>query len=61
MNRRNMLLTTGAAIGLSALPLDLLAAAETKRHKVLYFTRTPASSTRRSPAQTTNLANRRSC
>jgi type 1 glutamine amidotransferase len=34
-----MLLTTGAAIGLSALPLDLLAAAETKRHKVLYFTR----------------------
>ncbi len=40
MNRRDMLLTTGAAaIGLSAFPLDLVAAAEKKRHKVLYFTR----------------------
>ena len=40
MNRRDMLLTTGAAaIGLSAFPLDLVAAAEEKRHKVLYFTR----------------------
>ncbi len=40
MNRRDMLLTTGAAaIGLSAFPLDLLAAAEKKSHKVLCFTR----------------------
>jgi uncharacterized protein len=40
MNRRDMLLTTGAAaIGLSAFPFDLVAAAEKKRHKVLYFTR----------------------
>jgi type 1 glutamine amidotransferase len=45
MNRRDMLLTAGAAaIGLSAFPLNLVAtterdAAEKKRHKVLYFTR----------------------
>ena len=39
MNRRDMLLTAGAAaIGLSAFPLDLLAA-EKKRHRVLFFTR----------------------
>jgi len=45
MNRRDMLLTAGAAaIGLSAFPLNWVAAtekdaAEKKRHKVLYFTR----------------------
>jgi uncharacterized protein len=46
MNRRDMLLTVGAAaVGLSAFPLNLVAAAtekdaaEKKRHKVLYFTR----------------------
>jgi uncharacterized protein len=40
MNRRDMLLTAGAAaIGLSAFPLDMISAAEKKRHKVLYFTR----------------------
>jgi type 1 glutamine amidotransferase len=39
MKRREMLLTTGAAVvGLSALPLRWVAAAEKKR-KVLYFTR----------------------
>ena len=38
MNRRDMLLTAGAAaVGLSALPLDLIAAEEKKLHKVLYF------------------------
>jgi hypothetical protein len=45
MNRRDMLLTAGAAaVGLSAFPLNLIVAAEEnvaekKRHKVLYFTR----------------------
>jgi type 1 glutamine amidotransferase len=40
MNRRDMLLTTGAAaVGLSAFPLGLFAADEKKPHKVLYFTR----------------------
>jgi uncharacterized protein len=40
MNRRDMLLTAGAAaVGLSAFPLNVISAAEKKRHKVLYFTR----------------------
>jgi uncharacterized protein len=40
MNRRDMLLTAGAAaVGLSAFPLNMISAAENKRHKVLYFTR----------------------
>jgi uncharacterized protein len=40
MNRRDMLLTTGAAaLGLSAFPFCLMAADEKKRRKVLYFTR----------------------
>jgi len=40
MKRREMLLTTGAAVlGLSSFPLGRLAAAEKKRQKLLYFTR----------------------
>ncbi len=40
MKRREMLLTTGAAVvGLSTFPLGWTAAAETKKKKVLYFTR----------------------
>jgi type 1 glutamine amidotransferase len=40
MKRREMLLTTGAAVlGLSGLPRGWAAAAERKRHKLLYFTR----------------------
>lgn len=40
MNRREALLTAGAAVvGLSALPLGLAAAADKKKQKVLYFTR----------------------
>ena len=40
MNRRDMLLTAGAAaVGLSAFPLNWIAATEKKRHKVLHFTR----------------------
>ncbi len=40
MNRREMLLTTGAAaLGLSAFPLGWTAATEKKKQKVLYFSR----------------------
>ena len=40
MKRREMLLTTGAAVvGLSAFPVGWLAADEKKKQKVLYFTR----------------------
>jgi type 1 glutamine amidotransferase len=40
MNRREMLLTTGAAaLGLSAFPFGWAAAADKKKQKVLYFTR----------------------
>ena len=40
MKRREMLLATGAAlVGASAFPLDWVAAAEGKKQKVLYFTR----------------------
>jgi uncharacterized protein len=40
MKRREMLLTAGAAVvGLSSFPAGWLAAAEKKKHKVLYFTR----------------------
>ena len=40
MKRREMLLTTGAAVlGMSAFPLGWVAAAEEKKQKVLYFTR----------------------
>jgi type 1 glutamine amidotransferase len=39
MNRRDMLLATGAAVGLSAFPFRWAAAADKKKQKVLYFTR----------------------
>jgi type 1 glutamine amidotransferase len=40
MKRREMMLTAGAAaLGLSVLPWDLLGAADSSKHKVLYFTR----------------------
>ena len=40
MKRREMLLTTGAAaIGLSAFPMGWVAAADKKKQKILYFTR----------------------
>jgi type 1 glutamine amidotransferase len=40
MKRREMMLTAGAAaLGLSVLPGNWLAAAEPRKHKVLYFTR----------------------
>jgi len=40
MRRREMLLTSGAAVlGLSSFPFDWAAAAEEKKQKVLYFTR----------------------
>ncbi len=43
MKRREMLLTAGAAVaGLSALPLRWVIADETKKQKVLYFTRSAA-------------------
>lgn len=43
MKRRDMLLTTGAALlGASAFPLGWVAAADQKKQKVLYFTRMPA-------------------
>ncbi|NUQ65413.1 MAG: ThuA domain-containing protein [Pirellulales bacterium] len=38
MKRREMLLATGAALGLSAFPLGWVVAQE-KKHKILYFTR----------------------
>ncbi len=40
MNRREMLLTAGAAaIGLSAFPLGWVSAADKKKPKILYFTK----------------------
>ncbi|MBN2024988.1 MAG: ThuA domain-containing protein [Pirellulales bacterium] len=39
MKRRDMLLSTGAALGLSLFPVRWLAAAEDKPRKVLFFTR----------------------
>ena len=40
MNRREMLLTTGAAaLGLSTFPFGWAAAADKKKQKVLYFSR----------------------
>jgi len=39
MKRRDMLLSTGAALGLSAFPMRWVSAAEGKKPRVLYFTR----------------------
>jgi hypothetical protein len=39
MKRREMLLTTGVALGASTFPLGWVAAADKKKQKVLYFTR----------------------
>ena len=39
MKRREMLLTTGAALGASTFPLGWVAATDKKKQKVLYFTR----------------------
>lgn len=39
MRRREFLLTTGAALGLSAFPMHWVPAADGKKQKVLYFTR----------------------
>ena len=40
MKRREMIVSTGAAlVGLSAFPLKWVPAAEKKKQKVLYFTR----------------------
>ena len=37
MNRREMLLATGAAVGLSVFPFRWAAAADKKKQKVLYL------------------------
>jgi len=43
MNRRELLLTAGAALGVSAFPFGWAAAADKKKQKILYFTRSAAS------------------
>ena len=63
MNRRDMLLTAGAAaVGLSAFPLDLIAAdrEETAQGALLHPQRRLRASAGHSQ-RTTNSANRRSC
>jgi type 1 glutamine amidotransferase len=39
MNRRDMLMTTGAAVAVSTFPMQWVAAADKKKQKVLYFSR----------------------
>ena len=50
MKRREMLLTSGAAVlGLSSFPFGWVAAAEKKKQTVLYFTRRACETIKRGP------------